>query len=330
MNDILHLDTDEEVTHIQTHTSNVFLVGEKVIKIKKPVDFSFLDYSTLERRKDFCEREVALNRRFSAEVYLGVIPLYRRPDGLLGMDEDGDPAEYAVVMKRLPEEAMLAKRLVRGDVRPEEMTALADLLSAFYRDAGTTPEISAFGSVAQVRENTEENFDTTLDFGEELLPDDVRQLLRAANRKFLEERADLFQARIDAGRVLDGHGDLKPENLFLTTDGPVVTDCIEFNERFRYGDVLVDIGYLTMGLRAAGHTELRKVFLDRYGEVGEPGYPEDLLAYYETYRAVVKGKIEGYRAQQPEVPEAEREEAAGISRAHFELARDIVVEAGID
>ncbi len=329
MNDILHLDTDHEVTHIQTHSSHVFLVGDRVIKIKKPVDFSFLDYSTLQRRKDFCEREVSLNRRFSPEIYLEVVPLFRRPDGLLEMDGEGEPAEYAVVMKRLPAGSMLTRRLEEGNVRPEEMAALADVLSDFYRNAKTTPEISAFGRIEQVRENTEENFETTLDFGEELLPADVRELLRTANRKFLAEQGELFQARIDGGHVLDGHGDLKPENLFLTDDGPVVTDCIEFNERFRYGDVLVDIGYLTMGLRAAGRPDLRAAFLDRYGEVGEPGYPENLLAFYEVYRAVVKGKIEGYRARQPEVPAAEREEARVISNAHFLLARDIVSEAGI-
>jgi aminoglycoside phosphotransferase family enzyme len=329
MTDIVHFETDQEVTHIQTHSSHVFLLGERVVKIKKPVDFSFLDYSTLERRKMFCEREVSLNRRFSPEVYVDVVPLFMRPDGLLALEGDGDAAEWAVIMNRLPAEAMLARRLEQGDVRAEEMVALADLLAGFYNSAGTTPEISAFGSVQQVRENTEENFETTLDFGEELLPGDVRDLLIRANRDFLAAREDLFVSRIEEGRVLDGHGDLKPENLFLTAEGPVVTDCIEFNERFRYGDVLVDIGYLTMGLRAAGHLDLRQAFLDRYGEVGEPGYPEDLLAFYETYRAVVKGKIEGFRAGQPEVPEAEREEARAISNAHFLLARDIVVEAGL-
>jgi len=329
MNDIIHFDTDQEVTHIQTHLSHVFLLGEKVVKIKKPVDFSFLDYSTLARRKMFCEAEVALNRRFSPEVYLDVVPLFMRPDGLLALEGDGEAAEYAVVMKRLPGEAMLARRLEKGDVRPKEMAALADVLAKFYRHAGTSPEISAFGNVEQVRQNTEENFETTLDFGEELLPDDVRSLLRRANLEFLDSHEDLFRKRVEEGRVLDGHGDLKPENLFLTAEGPVVTDCIEFNERFRYGDVLVDLGYLTMGLRAAGRLDLRKAFLDRYREVGEPGYPRDLLAYYETYRAVVKGKIEGYRARQPEVPTAEREEARKISNAHFLLARDIVVEAGM-
>jgi aminoglycoside phosphotransferase family enzyme len=327
-NPILHLDTEHEVTHIQTHTSHVFLFGEQVLKIKKPVDFSFLDYSTLERRKEFCEREVALNRRFSPEIYQGVIPLFRRPDGLLAVFGEGEPAEYAVAMKRLPGEAMLARRLLEGNVLPGEMAALADLLAKFYRSAGTTAEITAFGSVRQVRQNTEENFETTLDFGEELLPAGVRELLRRANRKFLAERPDLFRQRMEQGRVLDGHGDLKPENLFLTVAGPVVTDCIEFNERFRYGDVLSDLGYLTMGLRAAGRLDLRKEFLDRYGEVGEPGFPEDLLSYYETYRAVVKGKIEGYRANQPEVPAGEREQARAISNAHFLLARDIAVSAG--
>jgi uncharacterized protein len=329
MSEILFLPSDLPVTHIQTHSSHVFLQGDKVVKIKKPVDFSFLDYSTLERRKMFCEREVALNRRFSPEVYLEVRPLYRREDGALGLDVRGEIAEWAVIMKRLPQEAMLALRLERGDILPAEMTALADLLSAFYRSAGTTPEISAFGSVEQIRENTEENFETTLDFGTELLPDDVRKLLRQSNQRFLEDRADLLSERVSEGRILDGHGDLKPENLFLTDTGPVVTDCIEFNERFRYGDVLCDLGYLTMGLRAAGREDLRQVFLNRYWEVGEPDYPEDLLAYYEVYRAVVKGKIEGYRARQAEVPAKEREEARRMSNAHFLLARDIVIEAGL-
>jgi aminoglycoside phosphotransferase family enzyme len=208
------------------------------------------------------------------------------------------------------------------------MEALADLLAGFYRTAETSPEISAFGSEDQVRMNTEENFETTLDFGEDLLPDEIRGRLRAANREFLEGRGELFAERQRAGRVLDGHGDLKPENVFVTDDGPVVTDCIEFNERFRYGDVLVDLGYLTMGLRAAGRPDLREAFLTRYREVGEADYPEDLLAYYEVYRAVVKGKIEGYRARQEEVPPEEREEARRTALAHFRLAADIAESSG--
>ena len=324
----IRFEREEEVTHVQTHSSHVFLVGEDVYKVKKPVDFSFLDYSTLERRKLFCEQEVALNRRFSPEIYLGVLPLYALPDGRLSLTGEGEPVEWAVHMKRLPQEAMLTLRLAKGDVSPAEMARLAEVLADFYERAETSPEIAKFGSVDQVRHNTEENFETTLDFGEELLPAARRRLLRAANAGFLDANADLFEARVAAGRVLDGHGDLKPENLFLTADGPVVTDCIEFNDRFRYGDVLVDLGYLTMGLRAAGRADLRKAFLDRFREVGEPDYPEDLLRYYEVYRAVVKGKIEGYRARQPEVPEAEREAARAIAFAHFELAEGIVENTG--
>jgi len=322
---VIRFGGDPDVVHIQTHTSHVFICGDDVIKIKKPVDFSFLDYSTLEKRKVCCEKEVTLNRRFSPEVYVGVVPLFAGPDGDLVFEGEGDPVEYAVKMRRLPEDAMLAKRLASGDVRPEEMAALADVLGNFYRRAASTEEIRAFGSVEQVRRNTEENFATTLDFEEELFPDLTRWILMAANRRFLESREDLFAERMAAGHVLDGHGDLKPENLFLTPRGPVVTDCIEFNERFRYGDVLVDIGYLTMGLSDAGRYDLREAFLARYGEVCEPGYPEDLLAYYEVYRAVVKGKIEGYRARQPEVPAEEREEARQIALRHFRLAQSIVL-----
>jgi aminoglycoside phosphotransferase family enzyme len=294
-----------------------------VFKIKKPVDFSFLDYSTPERRKRFCEKEVELNRRFSPEVYRGVRPVMRDSDGAWVVDGDGDPVEHAVWMKRLPEEAMLAHRLERGDVEPAEMEALAEVLARFYVSEATTPEITAFGRPEQVEENTVENFDTTMDFGEDLLPDAVRVRLRSANERFLAERRDLFLARMEAGRILDGHGDLKPENIFLTADGPVVTDCIEFNDRFRYGDVLVDVGYLTMGLRMAGRADLRDVFLARFAERYEPDYPADLLAYYETYRAVVKGKIEGYRSRQPEVPEAERRAAGETALAHFRLAERV-------
>jgi aminoglycoside phosphotransferase family enzyme len=322
---VIRFEEPGEVVHIQTHTSHVFLRGDEVLKIKKPVDFSFLDYSTLELRKACCEKEVALNRRFSPEVYLGVEPLYRLPDGELSFSGEGEPDEYAVCMRRLPDEAMLAKRLVAGDVRADEMTALADVLGRFYETAESTPEIREFGSVDAVRHNTVENFDTTLDFEDNLFPEVTRHLLRAANERFLEENADLFRARAEGGKVFDGHGDLKPENLFLTDAGPVVTDCIEFNERFRYGDVLVDLGYLTMGLLDAGRADLRDAFLDRYRERYENDYPEELLAYYETYRAVVKGKIEGYRSRQPEVPEAEREEARRIALRHFHLAQGIVL-----
>jgi aminoglycoside phosphotransferase family enzyme len=316
-------------TLIQTHTSWVWLYGEEVLKVKKPVSFSFLDYGTLQRRRRFCELEVALNRRFSPEVYLGVVPLTEGEGGLLEIAGEGEPVEWAVRLRRLPDGAQLNERLSAGTVEATDLEALADVLGVFYGTAETDPEIAAFGSVEQVRENTVENFETTLDFPEDLLPDALRRRLREANERFLAGRRDLFAERVAAGRVLDGHGDLKPENVFLTPDGPVVTDCIEFNERFRYGDVLVDVGYLTMGLRAAGREDLREAFLARFTEVAEPDLPRELLAYYEAYRAVVKGKIEGYRALQPEVPEAEREEARRIARAHFELAGRIVDETGV-
>jgi hypothetical protein len=159
-----------------------------------------------------------------------------------------------------------------------------------------------------------------MDFPEEILPDALRRNLVDANRRFLTARTSLFADRERDGRVVDGHGDLKPENVFLTAKGPVVTDCIEFNDRFRYGDSLCDVAYLTMGLCAAKRPDLREVFLARYRLAAEPGLPDDLLRYYETYRAVVKGKIEGYRARQPEVSAAERAGAARVARAHFELA----------
>ncbi len=313
------------VREVQTHTSRVFLLAEEVYKVKKPVVFSFLDYSTPEKRRECCEREVALNRRFSPDVYLGVVPLTRRPDGRLEPGGKGPPVEWAVRMKRLPAGTMLARRLAAGDVRIGEMEALAEDLARFYASAARGPEIDRYGLPEQVRTNTEENFETTRDFGEDLFPDLLRRFLRAVNRRFLALREDLFRARIRAGRVLDGHGDLKPENIFLTPGGPVITDCIEFNDRFRYGDVLADIAYLTMALLEAGRGDLRAAFLARFREVGERDLPGDLLAYYEIYRAVVKGKIEGYRARQEEVPPAEREEARGIALRHFRLARDIAL-----
>lgn len=315
-----------DVEHIQTHTSHVFLLGDEVLKIKKPVDFSFLDYSTLEKRRNFCLREVELNRRFSPEVYVGVETLSLGADGrlVLAGEGEGEPVEYAVRMRRLPARAMMSSRLAAGDIQDSEMESLAECLSTFYEHAETGADIARFGSVDQVRENTEENFRTTMEFGEDLLPKETRELLMQANEEFLAGHAELFEQRVAEGRVLDGHGDLKPENIFLTETGPVVTDCIEFNERFRYGDVLVDIGYLTMGLRAAGREDLRGAFLARFSERYEPDMPSRLLRFYETYRAVVKGKIEGYRARQPEVPAAEREEARAASHFHFELARRIV------
>ncbi len=326
MSDEITLGGRRALRVIQTHTSRVFLFADEVLKVKKGVRFSFLDYSTVEARRAMCEKECALNRRFAPQVYLGTVPLGRAPDGSLTPVEEGAEAvEWAVRMGRLPEDGILSDRLARGDVRPADMEALAEILARFYASAARGGEVDRFGLLAQVRENTEENFATTADFPEDLLPDALRRFLAAANARFLAVRRALFEERVRAGRIVDGHGDLKPENIFLTAQGPVVTDCIEFNDRFRYGDALSDVAYLTMGLLAAGRPDLRAAFLARFRAVGERDLPEDLLRYYEVYRAVVKGKIEGYRARQQEVPEAEREQARGIARAHFGLARDIVL-----
>lgn len=314
-----------QVEVVQTHISMVFFAGPHVYKVKKPVDFGFVDYSTLEKRLHFCQLEVELNRRLSPDVYLGVVPITRERDGLR-VGGSGTPVEYAVKMRLLPRDRMLDVLLGKNAVTPAMMVALAKKIAAFHERAETNPSISAYGEPRVLRMNAEENFLQTEKYIGSTITWRQYQRIRDYSFDFLTDHRRLLWQRIAEGRIKDCHGDLHTQHVCFT-DGIVVYDCIEFNERFRYGDVASEVAFLTMDLDFHGRSDLAQHFLKTYQDRSEDDDLAVLLPYYQCYRAYVRGKVESFRLDDPHTSPEEKAQAKERAQRYFHLAYSYTASA---
>ncbi|HZC76525.1 MAG TPA: AAA family ATPase, partial [Ktedonobacterales bacterium] len=327
---------------VQTHASGVLLTPKHAYKLKKPEDLGFLDYSTPQLRRHFCQLEVRLNTHLASDIYLGVAAVIRLVDGgvrftriyrvdvedvpLLGDTVDGGVViDYAVVMMRVQEEATLDALLRSGRLTPELVAVVACFVAAFHGSAHTDEQISRFGTLAVVRANWEENFAQMRPYvGRTLTPATDLRITRYI-RAFMERRADLFRTRVRAGRIRDCHGDLRLQHVYRlgkSNSRPrlAILDCIEFNERFRCGDVASEIAFLAMELNAAGRADLARTFIQAYVAASGDAALQEVLPFYLCYRACVRGKVASFLLDQPEVADAEREAAARQAATFFELA----------
>jgi aminoglycoside phosphotransferase family enzyme len=282
----------EHVELVQTHASYVALAGDTVYKVKKPVNLGFLDFSTLKKRHHFCHEEVRLNRRLCTDLYEGVVAIQQTPSGLaFAGDEapDQEPAlDYAVRMKRLPDEAFLLNLLHRGALRADHLDRIAERLADFY--AGQTPAeaVSEWGAVDRLRVSTDENFEQTAAFVGDLITPPAYDVLRSYTDRFYADHAALFERR-RAGHILDCHGDLHLDHIHLTDERVCIYDCIEFNERFRYIDVANDVAFLAMDLDFNDRPDLARYFIERLTRLlDDPDLPR-LATFYQCYRAYVRG-----------------------------------------
>ena len=304
----------------QTHISWVFLAGSFVYKLKKPVRFRFLDYSSRERRLESCLAEVRLNRRLAPAVYLGVVAVRRHDDGFAigSIDELGGEAEdYLVAMRRLPEEEMLDRRLAQGTAGAADLERVAAKLVAFHascQDRGET-----YGSREVIGETVLGNLaECAAVAGDAVSGSRIRELRRYLE-KFLDEHEELLRRRVSEGRIRDGHGDLRAEHICLNAALDIF-DCVEFSERLRSTDVASEIAFLAMDLDFLGFPALAEGFARAYGEACGDRELHDLLEFYRCHRALVRGKVEILRSQEPEVGAAAREEAREAARRYFRLA----------
>jgi hypothetical protein len=301
----------------QTHISFVLLAGDYAYKVKKAVDFGFLDYSTLAKRRFYCRQEVALNSRLCSGTYLGVVPI-REEAGRITIAGAGRTVEYAVQMRRLPAERMMDRLLAEGLVTEEMVRNLARVLAGFHARAETNARIATIG-LKGIRYAWEENFRQWQPFIGQTLSPEQDVALRAFGQRFFASKAALLAARAEAGRVRDCHGDLRSDSVCFV-DGLCIYDCIEFNRRFRYTDVAGDVGFLAMDLDYRGHPELSAAFQDEYVRAsGDTGLLE-VIDFFKCYRAAVRGKVEGFLLAQPEVPAAEKRRARSAAKRYFHLA----------
>jgi hypothetical protein len=306
------------VTVIQTQMSFVFLTDKYAYKIKKPVDLGYMDYTTLEKRKYFCEREIALNRRLCPDAYLGVIPIVFE-NGRFILGGSGKAVEYAVKMKRLPEDKLLDYALRENTVTLEMMDAVAAKVADFHAKAETNENIAAFGGLRIIIRNTEENFSQAEKHVGRCLTE--KQFVRIAEytRGFIRDNTVNFERRAKEGRTRDCHGDLHAAHICFCDD-LCIFDCIEFNERFRYCDVASEASFLAMDLDHFGRAELGRRFIFEYTRRTGDVEVKSLLNFYKCYRAYVRGKVASFKSGDPLVSASERQESGQIAQGYFDLA----------
>jgi aminoglycoside phosphotransferase family enzyme/predicted kinase len=304
---------------IETHISWVFLGPGEVFKVKRPVDFGFLDFKSLESRKKACDAEVALNRRLAADVYLGVVPITVDSSGRHHVGGEGDVVDYAVHMRRLDEDHRADRRLATGTLSEDDIDALALRIAIFHQEARCDEETSRHGTPSVIRRNVEENFEQTRESIAEFLTPDEAAEVAAWQRDFLDDE-ERFEARLRGGAVRDGHGDLRLEHVYFEDSTIAVIDCIEFNDRFRYGDVCADIAFLSMDLAWQGRVDLAERLLATYVRHTQDFGLYSVVDFYESYRAFVRGKIASFLASDANASTATRERAKREARRYFMLS----------
>jgi uncharacterized protein len=302
----------------ETHISKVFLTGPFAYKIKKPLNLEFLDFTTLEKRRHFCRREIILNRRLTENLYLSVEKIHW--DGVrYSLKGPGPVVEYAVKMRQLSENHSMAALLATRSFAPSDAEHLARHLSGFYRNAKTGGHINAVGSWQTVWENCEENFRQINGFPVGFFDPELVEIVRGATRAFLKRKRRLFERRVKDGKIRDCHGDLRTDHIYFT-GGIQIIDCIEFNERFRYADIAADIAFLVMDLDSLGADAVSRAFLEAIVRHTTDTDLYVLIDFYKCYRAVVRAKTAAFRLKGLPASDGERKALLGQLRGFLTLA----------
>jgi aminoglycoside phosphotransferase family enzyme len=298
--------------------SFIFLTGEYVYKIKKPVNLGYLDYTTLEKRYFFCHQELELNRRLCPDAYLDVVPIVEEK-GELRIEGRGEAIEYAVKMKQLPKDRMMDVLLPQGQVTLEMVARVAEKLVGFHQKAETNRKIAAFGKLDVIRQNTDENFAQTGKYIGLTIFRAKYERIKGYTDNFIKSNASLFDKRVREGRIRDCHGDLHAAHVCFT-EGICIYDCIEFNDRFRYSDVASEIAFLAMDLDRYQQAGLSWHLVNTYVGLSHDEELLELLDFYKCYRAYVRGKVESFKLDDPYISEEEKAMVLTAAQSYFQLA----------
>ena len=309
---------DEAVKNIrlvQTHISWIFLTGKHVYKVKKPVNFGFLDFTTLQKRKLFCEKELELNKRLAPDMYLEVVPI-NQSGGKIKIKGDGETIEYAVKMKELPQETMMSKLLERNDVNNRMIDRIAKIVSDFH---SKTKKINRNDSFNVIRFNWDECFSQTKPFINITIGKENFDYIESTIKKFMTNNKTIFERRINEGKIRECHGDLHSGNIFIS-DKIYIFDAIEFNDRFRFCDVASEVAFLTMDLDFQNKQDLSIQFIGKYIEYSKDHGIKKLLDFYKCYRAYVRGKVTSFKLNDKDVSKEEKLESENLAKKYFNLA----------
>ncbi len=315
---------------IETHISWVLLTGDYVYKIKKPVNFGFLDFSTLEQRRQFCEAEVALNQRSAPELYLGVLPLTGSAEAPQ-VGGVGEPFEYAIRMRQFPQDKLLSALQERGELELAQVQQLAEVLADFHGRIEAAAADSPWGTPEAANAPVVQNFEQILPFLQtEAQKAQLARLQGWAEQQFASLES-VIAARKAAGFVKPCHGDLHLGNITLMDGRVTLFDCIEFNESFRWTDTMADLGFLLMDLDARGQERCAHRLLNRYLEVSGDYAGLEVLDFYKAYRAMVRAKIALFSLQPEQQSAAEQaalwqqyQQYADLAERYTEVRRPLL------
>ncbi|HEY3307409.1 MAG TPA: AAA family ATPase [Desulfuromonadaceae bacterium] len=316
-----------EPTHsvelIQTHVSWIFLTDNYAYKVKKPVDFGFLNFTTIDRRRFYCNEEVRLNRRLCPDIYEGVVELRETSSGA-AFHGNGPIIDFAVRMKRLPADRMLDRLLAKGEISATEIRQVAGVIADFHLKAVTAPAIAEYGQLDRIMFNWQENFEQMSGFEDSTLPAEEREYIRNWVSSFAGEQAGLFKERVEQGFIRECDGDIHLENICLVDGRVYIFDCIEFNERFRYCDTAADVAFLLMDLDFHHRKDLADQAMATYLELTADKDMPALVDFYKIYRAFVRGKVESFRLNDSCIDQPEVDQARLKAILYFRLARGYV------
>jgi aminoglycoside phosphotransferase family enzyme/predicted kinase len=308
-----------QVRSIQTHISWVFIAPPFVFKVKKPVNLGFLDFTTLEKRHYFCQREVELNRRLCPEIYLGTVPIYET-DSSFSFKPQRKIVEYAVQMRELPHGCFLIELLEKNLVGEKEINRVISTLDRFYQAETPTAEIEQWGTPEKLKISTDENFTQVEAFIGKTISPAAFEAIRHYTNQFYKLNENLFRQRIQQHWILDCHGDLHLDHVHLTPEATTIFDCIEFNDRFRFIDIANDLAFLAMDFDFQGRSDLGNLLLRNAArELGDAGMLR-IVNFYKCYRAFVRGKVEVESIQATEKETINRQEHEKQAARYFRLA----------
>ena len=312
----------ERVEPIETHMAWVFLTEGHAYKMKKPVRYDDMDFRTAERRQWACQEEVRLNRRLAGDVYQGVVPLVLDPNGDLHLGGAGDAIDWLVKMKRLPADRMLDTMIRQHTVEEADVKRAAERLATFY-DAAEPVAVEP----VPYRSRIEQNVDTTTRallqsaYG---LPRPAIRSVSEAQAAFLRREADLLQQRVRRNRIIEGHGDLRPQHVCLT-DPPVIFDCLEFDRSLRLLDPADELAFLAVECERLGAPSIGQILFGTYAEVTGDQPPERLIHFYQSYRALQRARIAVRHTRRPDTTDEQR--WADQARLYLRLARQHIEAA---
>lgn len=309
----------EPIQLIQTHVSYVLLTGEYAYKVKKSVNFGFLDYSTLEKRQHFCAEELRLNQRGASQLYLEVLPI-TQVENKFQLGGTGQPVEYALKMLQFPENALLSEVFELGLLKESHMQELGRVVAQYHAKAQTNDYIRSFGKVAQVRAAFDENYEQTIKYiGGPQTQSQFDETQQYTN-DFFANANSLFASRMENNSIRECHGDLHLRNICQWQDKILLFDCIEFNEPFRFVDVMYDVAFAVMDLDARNRPDFGNAFLNTYVEETGDWEGIQLLPLYLSRQAYVRAKVTSFLLDDPGVPAEAKKEASAAAASYYKLA----------